>query len=119
MQKRLIRRIVGIVLALSLALPAFPAFAEPYISINNTGGNSLSISVSGGYGQVDLVYTLPGSSLPTVISNIGNAYGGSFSGALNLNEYGIVSGSQVYVRVGCQQSNTITVGYGAWHGGGL
>ena len=49
---------------------------------------------------MDLVYTLPGSSLQTVVSNIGQVYSGYWNGSLNLNEYGIVSGSQVYVRMG-------------------
>ena len=111
MKNRLIKGILVFGLMV-LALPAPSAFAEPYISITSTGGTSASISVSGApYGQsIDLVYTLPGSSLPTVISNIGNAYSGTWNGTLNLNEYGIVNGSSVYVRVGGQQSNTIIVG---------
>lgn len=97
---------------LVLALPAPAAFAQPHININYSGSNSINISVSGApFGQpIELAYILPGSSLPTVISNIGNAYSGNWSGTLNLNEYGIVSGSQVYVRVGGDQSNVITVG---------
>ena len=109
-----------LVLSLALAggfLAVPPSAMAAYINISPSG-NTLSISVSGAnYGEtVDLVYTLPGSSMPTTISNIGYAYGGNWNGSLNLNEYGIVSGSQVYVKVGGQQSNAITVGSGYYGG---
>src|SRR3989344_1741495 len=110
--KNLITKGILAFLLLVLVLPTPAAFAEAYISINNTGGNSLSITVSGApYGQsIDLIYTLPGSSLQTVVSNIGAAYSGSWNGTLNLNEYGIINGSTVFVRVGTAQSNSIIVG---------
>jgi hypothetical protein len=99
---------------LAMVLPNPQALAQPVVSITNDNGNNVSIFVSGAtYNQnVDLVYILPNSSLQTVISNIGTAYSGVWNGNLNLSEYGILSGSQVFVRVGGQQSNTITVGSG-------
>lgn len=115
-------RIIKAILAfgiLALTLPNQAAFAAAYISISNVGGNNVSISISGAAaGQpIDLVYTSPGSSLPTVITNIGTAYGGYYNGNLNLNDYGITNGSQIYVRVGGDQSNAITVNYGGYLGG--
>jgi hypothetical protein len=109
----LIKGILAVAI-LVMVLPNPQALAQPVVSITNDNGNNVSIFVSGAtYNQnVDLVYILPNSSLQTVISNIGTAYSGVWNGNLNLSEYGILSGSQVFVRVGGQQSNTITVGSG-------
>ena len=72
MINRLIKGILAIAI-LVLVAPSQVAFAQPFISITSSGNLSATISVSGAsYGQVvDLVYTLPGSTLQTVISNIG------------------------------------------------
>lgn len=109
-KKRILKWILAFgALTLTSFTPA--ALAQTYINIS-ASGNILNVSISGAsYGQtVDLVYSLPGSSLQTVISNIATIYSGTWNGTLNLNEYGIVPGSQVFVRVGGQQSDIITVG---------
>lgn len=107
--------IFAAVLALlgSFALPAFAY--SPTLSINNAGGDNYSLIVSNAFpnSSIQLSYTVPGSSLPTTIGNFGYTNNsGYYTATVSGNSYGISGGGQVYVTIGGERSNTVTVGGG-------
>ncbi len=106
--------IFGLFTAVFLTLPGLAAANSPYLSLSGSGDNvTLNLSGAPSSSQIQLTYTLSGSSLPTTISNIGiTDYSGNFSTNISSNAYGLNSGAQVYVTVGGQQSNVANHGYG-------
>lgn len=105
----------SLVIALGLAiLPSTALAASPNLTANyNAGSFTLTFTVTGAnaYSQVNLYTRQQGSSLYSVISNIGiTDQSGYFSGSLNSNTGGSNSGfTDAYVVVNGQQSNTVAL----------
>src|SRR6266404_4053219 len=83
--------------------------ASPNLSLSGNGDNiTLSVSNADYNSQVEIDYISPGSSLVTKISNPNFVTsGGYFSTAISAANYGITSGSQVFVTVNGQESNRV------------
>ncbi len=114
--KNLTKAVVGLLLAGSFLLPAGAVLAYgPNLSLSGSGGNiTLSINSAPANSQIQLYYTQSGSNLPIIINNFGvTDYSGNFTTTISNGAYGSNDGSQVYVIVGGQQSNTAYYnGYG-------
>lgn len=104
----------------SFALPALAYY--PSLSISNNGGDTVSISINGAQpnSSIALSYTATGSTLATTISNFGYTdYSGNYTASASASAYGFSSGSQIYVTVAGQQSNSVNYfGYGGGYYGG-
>ncbi len=111
----ILRKSLSLVIFGSFLLAAAPALAySPSLSVYSSGSDNTTISVSGSQpnSQITLYYTPSGSSLKTSVSNFGlTDYSGNFSTNVSSSAYGFSSGSQVYVVVAGQQSNTVNYNY--------
>jgi hypothetical protein len=102
----------------SLLTPSTALAYSPILSVNNQYGNNLTLTISGGVpnSTFQLYYTLPGSSLPSVVSNSSwvTDYNGYYSTTINSSDYGISSGSLIYVKFynGDQSNQVYAQGYG-------
>ncbi len=93
---------------------------SPSLSISSQYGSSATLTITGGApnSSFQLYYTLPGSSLPSVVSNGSwvTDYNGYYSTAINSSDYGIMSGSTAYAKFyNGDQTNQVNINTG---GGG-
>jgi hypothetical protein len=114
--------IKSMVLALLMGLfaNAAPVLAYyPSLNINSSGSDNVTISVNGAQpnSSIALSYTPSGSTLATTITNFGYTdYSGNYTTSASANSYGFSYGSQIYVSVAGQQSNTVNYS-GGYNGG--
>lgn len=102
---------LAVVVLLSLYKPVL-AYG-PVLVISNQYSDNVTLSVSGGYSNssVQLNYTPPGTSFPTVINNFGRTdNNGYYTTTISRSAYGISSGSLIYVVISGQQSNSVSLG---------
>ncbi|MDE2312539.1 MAG: hypothetical protein KGJ93_05680, partial [Patescibacteria group bacterium] len=110
-----IAKIYGLIASVFISMLFFgapKAFAyNPVLSVYNSGsGVVVSISGANPSSSVALSYTPSGSSLATTINNFGTTdYSGNFTTTVSSSSYGLAGASQIYVTVGGQQSNSVTV----------
>ncbi len=107
-------------LLLGLFVSSFVGFATsaqaygPTLSAYLNGSNvTLTINGASPNSAVSLAYTQAGSSLPAIVTNFAiTDNSGFYTTSVGSSAYGLSSGGQVYVTIGGQQSNVVTIGSG-------